>query len=158
MNSEEYDGGCTCSEIRYRMNNAPMFVHCCHCRWCQRESGAAFALNGLIEATEVVVTKGQIELIDTPSISGHGQRISRCGNCRIALWSTYSPPGEAIYFLRIGTLDNPARFPPNIHIFTSSKQPWINLEGGAPSMLEYYERSEYWSVENIARYDNAIGN
>ena len=49
-------GGCTCRNVRYRMVTRPLFVHCCHCRWCQRETGASFALNALIEADRVVVT------------------------------------------------------------------------------------------------------
>jgi hypothetical protein len=43
-----FDGGCTCRFVRYRMTSRPLFVHCCHCRWCQRETGTAFALNALI--------------------------------------------------------------------------------------------------------------
>jgi hypothetical protein len=83
------DGGCTCGEVRYRMTSKPMFVHCCHCRWCQRETGASFALNAMIEADRVSVLKGEVEVIDTPSNSGKGQRIARCPKCRVALWSNY---------------------------------------------------------------------
>ena len=68
-----FEGGCTCGVVRYRMHRAPLFVHCCHCRWCQRETGAAFALNGLLEATELTVLKGQVEMIDTPTNSGRGE-------------------------------------------------------------------------------------
>jgi hypothetical protein len=38
------EGGCDCGEVRYRLTTRPLIVHCCHCRWCQRESGTAFAL------------------------------------------------------------------------------------------------------------------
>ena len=155
-NNSGFEGGCTCSEVRYRMNKAPLFVHCCHCRWCQRETGVAFALNGLVEAREVSLLKGQVEIIDTPTNSGRGQRISRCPHCRVALWSNYSGAGDAIHFVRIGTLDKPDAFPPDIHIFTSSKQPWVNLDGGAPAVLEYYRRSEIWPEESIERYRRAM--
>ena len=74
------DGGCTCREIRYRLNRDPMVVHCCHCRWCQRETGAAFALNAMIESIYVEILSGKPERIDTPSHSGHGQTIVRCPN------------------------------------------------------------------------------
>jgi hypothetical protein len=111
-------------------------VHCCHCRWCQRETGAAFALNGLLEATELTVLKGQLEMIEIPTNSGRGQRIARCTDCHVALWSNYSSAKDAIHFVRIGTLDDPDAFPPDIHIFNSSKQPWVILEGGAPAVPE----------------------
>ena len=134
-----------------------MIVHCCHCSWCQRESGSAFAVNGLIEATEVKLLKGKTEIIETPSNSGGGQRITRCSICRIALWSNYSAAKDAVHFVRIGTLDNPQAFPPDIHIFTSTKQPWVNLERERSVVDEYYKRSDYWSEQNIVRYKTALG-
>jgi len=116
-------GGCDCRAVRYALHDAPLIVHCCHCRWCQRESGAAFALNALIEADRMELLEGVPEVVPTPSASGKGQRISRCPVCRIALWSNYAGAGEALRFVRVGTLDDPDACPPDIHIFTESKQP-----------------------------------
>ncbi len=106
------DGGCDCKYVRYRMQSAPLFVHCCHCRWCQRESGASFALNAMIEEDRVRALEGEIDLVDTPSQSGSGQRIARCPKCRIALWSNYAGAGPLLKFIRVGTLDDPDRLPP----------------------------------------------
>jgi hypothetical protein len=145
------DGGCTCGAMRYRMTSKPMFVHCCHCRWCQRETGASFALNALIEADRVSVLKGEVEVVDTPSNSGKGQRIARCPMCHIALWSNYAGAGDAMRFVRVGTLDEPDRLPPDIHIFTASKQPWVVLSSDTPAVEEYYERTAYWPKESIER-------
>ena len=124
------EGGCDCRAVRYRMTSAPLFVHCCHCRWCQRESGASFALNAMIEADRVTLLAGTPEMVDTPSASGKGQKFLRCPTCRIALWSHYAGAGTAVSFVRVGTLDNPDLLPPDIHIFTSSKQPWVVLPPG----------------------------
>jgi hypothetical protein len=145
------DGGCDCRTVRYRMHSAPLFVHCCHCRWCQRESGAAFALNAMIEADRVELIAGAPEMVATPSASGKGQSIARCPICRIALWSHYAGAGAAVKFMRVGTLDEPDSFPPDIHIFTSSKQPWVVLPQGIPSVPEYYDRRKYWPPESIGR-------
>jgi hypothetical protein len=145
------EGGCTCRAVRYRMSSRPLFVHCCHCRWCQRETGAAFALNAMIEAERVVLLQGEPEAVATPSNSGKGQKILRCPRCRIALWSTYAGAGEVIRFVRVGTLDEPDRLPPDIHIFTMSKQPWVVLPPGTPAVEEYYDRNKYWPAESIAR-------
>src|SRR5690606_16487909 len=101
------EGGCDCGKVRYRMNDRPLFVHCCHCRWCQRESGASFALNAMIESDRVETIAGDPEIVLTPSASGKGQKIARCPDCRIALWSYYSGAGEKVKFIRVGTLDNP---------------------------------------------------
>lgn len=145
------EGGCTCRAIRYQMISSPLFVHCCHCRWCQRETGASFALNAMIEADRVVVLKGAPEVVATPSNSGKGQKIIRCPTCRIALWSNYAGAGDLVRFVRVGTLDEPDRLPPDIHIFTASKQPWVILPPGTPAVAEYYDRDRYWPEESLER-------
>jgi len=154
---EKFDGGCTCGAVRYRMTSAPMFVHCCHCRWCQRETGASFALNAMIEADRVVLLQGEPELVDTPSNSGKGQKFFRCPECRIALWSNYAGAGEKLRFVRVGTLDQPDRLPPDIHIFTASKQPWLALPPGVPAVPEFYDRKAYWPPESLERLKAVLG-
>jgi hypothetical protein len=143
------DGGCDCKTIRYRMMTKPMFVNCCHCRWCQRETGSAFVLNALIETDRVQLLAGEPEVIDTPSQSGRGQKIARCPTCKIALWSNYSLP--TVRFIRVGTLDNPDIAPPDAHIFTASKQPWVILPPGAPAFAEYYDSAKLWPAESLER-------
>jgi hypothetical protein len=149
--SDVMEGGCTCRGVRYRLLSRPLFVHCCHCRWCQRETGAAFALNAMIEADRVVILSGVPEVVMTPTLSGKGQKISRCPTCRIAVWSNYSGAGDAVRFVRVGTLDMPDLLPPDIHIFTESKQPWVILPPGAPAVEQYYDREKYWPAESLAR-------
>jgi hypothetical protein len=146
-----FDGGCTCRAVRYRMTSMPLFVHCCHCRWCQRESGASFALNAIIESDRVALSCGEPDVVMTPSNSGRGQKIARCPACRIALWSNYAGAGDALRFVRVGTLDEPDRLPPDIHIFTASKQPWVVLPPQIPAVQEYYDRALYWPAESLAR-------
>ncbi len=145
------EGGCDCRYVRYRMLSTPLFVHCCHCRWCQRESGASFALNAMIEGDRIEVLAGEADVVDTPSESGSGQKIARCPRCRIALWSNYAGAGPVVKFVRVGTLDEPDHLPPDIHIFTASKQPWVVISTGVPAVPEYYEREKYWPAESLAR-------
>jgi len=133
------------------MVSKPMFVHCCHCRWCQRETGASFALNAMIEADRVELLQGEVVVVDTPSNSGKGQKIARCPRCYIAVWSNYAGAGDAVRFVRVGTLDEPDRLPPDIHIFTSSKQPWVVLPATTPAVAEYYKSSELWPKESLER-------
>jgi hypothetical protein len=146
-----FEGGCACRFVRYRMTSKPLFVHCCHCTWCQRETGTAFALNAMIEADRVALLQGDVEVIDTPSLSGKGQKIARCPKCRVALWSNYAGAGDAVRFVRVGTLDEAGRFPPDIHIFASSKQPWVVLPEGAPAVPEFYSIAERWPKESLER-------
>jgi hypothetical protein len=145
------EGGCTCGAVRYRLASAPLIVHCCHCRWCQRETGSAFVLNAMIETSRLGVTAGEPIMILTPSASGKGQKILRCPTCQVALWSHYPGGGDRVAFVRAGTLDEPDRCPPDIHIFTESKQPWVQIPQGMRSVAEFYEIDEVWSPASLER-------
>lgn len=152
-NGYPIEGGCDCGNVRYRMLTAPLVVHCCHCRWCQRETGASFALNAMIEADRVINLGDEPEVIATPSNSGAGQLVARCPACKVAVWSHYAGSGHLTKFVRVGTLDDPDDFVPDVHIFTASKQPWVTLADNAPSYAEYYERKDIWSQSSIDRFE-----
>ena len=145
------EGGCDCRLLRYRMATAPLIVHCCHCRWCQRESGTAFALNAVIEADRVLHLGAEPDLVDTPSQSGRGQVIARCPRCRVAIWSNYSGAGPILRFVRVGTLDDPDVLAPDIHIYTATKQPWVLLPPGARAVPEFYDREQVWPAPSLER-------
>lgn len=105
----------------------------------------------MIEADRVTALGIAPELVDTPSESGKGQKIARCPKCRVAVWSHYAGAGPLVSFVRVGTLDNPDVLPPDIHIFTQSKQPWLVLPSGARAVEEYYEREAVWPAESLSR-------
>jgi hypothetical protein len=144
------EGGCTCRGVRYRVTAKPLIVHCCHCRWCQRETGSAFVINAVVETSALQVT-GETVTVDTPSESGKGQKIVRCPKCHVALWSHYGSAGTALAFVRAGTLDDPDAFTPDVHIYTESKLPWVRLSEGARVFAQFYNPSEVWSQEARAR-------
>lgn len=142
MAATPQQGRCACGEVHYRLEAEPIVVHCCHCRWCQRESGTAFALNALIETSHVTVIEGTPERIDTPSASGKGQAVFRCPRCQVALWSHFGGAGEKAAFVRVGTLDDPDACPPDVHIYVESKQPWVMLPAGSEQFPGYYSGKE----------------
>ncbi len=148
-------GRCTCGQVSYRLTEAPLITHCCHCTWCQRESGSAFALNAMIE-TDRLEVRGPVEMVATPSASGKGQEIARCPACKVALYSHYAGAGRALAFVRVGTLDDPAACPPDVHIFTATKLPWLVLPEGARVYTNYYRSAEVWSPEALARRRAAL--
>jgi hypothetical protein len=149
------DGGCACGTVRYRLSDAPMVVHCCHCTSCQTETGSAFAVNAVIERDKVTLLAGEPEPVMTPSESGRGQEVFRCPNCRVALWSHYSMPTAA--FVRVGTLDAPGAVPPDVHIFTRSKLPWLVLPEGTKSYDGFYpDPGEVWSADARVRWQALV--
>ncbi len=149
--AKSYRGQCSCGESEFLMKRDPLFVHCCHCTYCQRETGASYGLNALVEAAEISLTKGEPERVELPSNSGKGQSVYRCSTCKIALWSHYGAGGEKLSFVRVGTLDEASHFTPSIHIYTSTKQPWITLSDAVPSVAGYYSAKEHWPTESLER-------
>jgi hypothetical protein len=139
------------------MARSPLIVHCCHCHWCQRETGSAFVLNALIETAHLERSGGEAQLVMTPSNSGKGQQIARCPSCRVALWSHYAGMGERASFVRVGTLDHPELLPPDVHIYTESKLPWVTIPQGAKAYPEYYDRNEVWTQASLQRRQALIG-
>ena len=145
-----FEGGCACGAVRYRFNSAPMFVNCCHCRDCQRQTGSAFVINALIETDRISLVSGRPEPVSVPTGSGRPHDIHRCANCRTALWSDYGRR-PALRFLRVGTLDDPAALPPDAHIFTRSKLPWVMLSENVPAFDIYYDMKALWPAASLER-------
>jgi hypothetical protein len=147
--SEPREGGCACGAVRYRLTSAPMFVHCCHCLNCQRQTGSAFVVNLLIETDRVELLAGAPEAVDAPRDDGSAQRIHRCPECRVALYSEYGRPD--VSFVRAGTLDEPRGVVPDVHIYTRSKVGWVRLPDGAAAFDVYYDTKRLWPRESLDR-------
>lgn len=144
------EGGCACGNIRYRLLAAPLFVHCCHCHDCQRQTGSAFVLNALIETDRVEILSGQTSLSQMPTDSGKPHEVARCPSCGTAVWSHYGGIHK-LTFARVGTLDDPMALPPDVHIYTRSKLPWIGLPPDVPAFEAYYDSKTLWPADSLAR-------
>jgi hypothetical protein len=148
------EGGCACGVVRYRLTSEPMFVHCCHCLNCQRQTGSAFVINLLIEADRVELLFGEPEPVDVPRDDGSAQRIHRCPACQVAVYSEYGRP--EVRFVRGGTLDEPSSVAPDVHIFTRSKLPWVTLPEDVPAVEVYYDSKALWPAESLERLRAAV--
>ena len=144
------EGGCACGAVRYRLTSAPMIVHCCHCRDCQRQTGGAFAVNALIETDRIEMLSGEPVAISMPTDSSRPHDVYRCPACETALWSDYGRR-PVLRFVRAMTLDDPDAVPPDVHIFTRSKLPWVGLPPEVPAFEVYYDMAKLWPPESLAR-------
>ena len=153
--SDGLDGGCSCGAVRYRLRSEPLFVHCCHCLNCQRQTGSAFAINVLIEAGSVEIVAGDPRPVDVPRDDGSTQRIFRCPACQVAVYSEYTRP--QVWFVRAGTLDDPSQVSPDVHIYTRSKRDWIALPGSVPAFEVYYDTKALWPPARYDRLRAALG-
>jgi hypothetical protein len=144
------EGGCACGEVRYRLASEPLFVHCCHCLNCQRQTGSAFVINLLIEADRVELLAGEPQPVDVPRGGGEMQRIFRCPACQVAVYSRYTRP--LVLFVRGGTLDDPSSVAPDVHIYTRSKLDWVTLPDEVPAFRAYYDMEQLWPAASLARH------
>lgn len=150
------EGGCACGSVRYRLRSGPMIVHCCHCRDCQRQTGSAFVINALIETDRIDVAHGDPQPVRMPTDSGRPHDIYRCPACRTAVWSDYGGRPK-LRFVRVGTLDEPQALPPDVHIYTRSKLPWVGLPQGARTFEVYYDMQREWTPEALERRRAILG-
>jgi len=147
------EGGCACGAVRYRLTEEPLIVHACHCRDCQRLTGAPFVVNLWIERRHVVPSGAPPHSFTTSAGSGKPHDVSFCGTCSTAVWSRYhAPPGDTL-FVRAGALDDPTFVVPDAHIFTRTKLPWLALPEGVrafPAM--YSDFAAVWPADKLARF------
>ena len=148
--SEKLEGGCACGAVRYRLKSAPMFTQACHCDDCKRQTGGAFVINALIETDRIELTDDAPVAISMPTGSGRPHDVYRCATCQTAVWSDYGRR-SSMRFLRVGALDTPAALPPQAHIFTRTKLPWLQLPDDAPAFDIYYDMDKLWPAESLAR-------
>ena len=149
--SVQQEGGCACGAVRYRLTSDPLFIHCCHCLNCQRQTGSAFVINLLIEADRVELLAGEPKPVEAPRDDGSKQLIFRCPTCQVAVFSEYGRP--EVRFVRGGTLDQPSAVAPDVHIFTRSKMPWIELPETVPAFEVYYDSKALWPAASLERLE-----
>ncbi|MCP4187314.1 MAG: GFA family protein [Gammaproteobacteria bacterium] len=146
-----FEGRCSCSKLRYRMNAKPLVVHACHCRQCQRVTGTAFVMNAVVEKNQLEILSGSVANYHFPDTY---HTAFFCPECVTYVWSEYkSGTFDDCWFVRVGTLDEPDRLPPDVHIFTESKQPWAPIPSGAPKFDRFYTIKELWSESSLARME-----
>ena len=149
------EGGCTCGAVRYRMKAKPLVVHCCHCTWCQRETGSAFAVNAFIEASQVELLKGEPVQTTLPSLSGKGQVLWRCPDCGVTVWSNYAGAGPKFNFVRVGhARRSVACAAGHPHLYVDQAALGV-LPEGVPAVPEFYKPADAWPTESLARFKAA---
>jgi len=154
--NDSLEGGCACGALRYWLASTPMFVHCCHCRDCQRLTGSAFVINALIETDRITMLSGDLTPIAMPTESGRPHDVYRCPGCQTVVWSDYGRrPG--LRFVRVGTLDDPAALPPDVHIYIRSKLPWVTLPEATPAFDGYYDPKSLWPAASLERRRAILG-
>ena len=113
------EGGCQCGAVRYRLKASPLTVYNCHCKHCQRFSGAAWSMSMIVRDEDFEVLSGQTVRYDRKADSDNVIAMNFCAHCHGWLWNDPARPG--IKVARAGTLDNMDWAEPIGNIWTDSK-------------------------------------
>jgi hypothetical protein len=108
-------------------------------------------MNALVEKTQVEILSGTIAEYLFPDTY---HTAFFCPECVTYVWSEYkSGAFDDCWFIRVGTLDQPDRLPPDVHIFTESKQPWVEIPKRTPNFDRFYPIKETWQESSMIRME-----
>ena len=144
------EGGCSCGEVRYRLSSDPLFVHCCHCLNCQRQTGSAFVINMLIEADRVELLAGEPQPVSVPRDDGDEQSIWRCPPAGSALYSRYGRRRGAVRPRRdarrsgVGLAGRP-------HLHAVEAALGRRCPESVPAFEVYYDSKKLWPAASLER-------
>jgi hypothetical protein len=127
-----HEGGCLCGKVRFRVTAAPLDSGYCHCRMCQRNSGAP------VVAWSTFPTKGFAWIAGTPAAYASSEHATRyfCASCGSYLVFASAKSPEEIS-ANTASFDNPEAFPPRKHIFIESRISWFHTDDGLPEKVGY---------------------
>ncbi len=122
----KYTGGCQCGEVRYEVVGTPRKLIVCHCTDCQRQSGSAFGMTLVVNEADFRLTQGEVKTFASKSAAGRAKLGAFCPQCGTRIY--HKPewrPGTVS--VKPGTLDDTSGLRPDMHIWISSKQPWVTI-------------------------------
>ena len=124
---EMHEGGCVCGAVRYRVRGEPVVAMACHCRFCQKRLGSAFALVAYFDEKNIEFTRGELSQYEHRSDeSGRWLNMRFCPRCGTTLTHTAEiRPG--LRSIAAGTFDEPDWFRIERHIWVRSKRPWVQI-------------------------------
>jgi DNA-binding winged helix-turn-helix (wHTH) protein len=124
-------GGCLCGEIRYQITGPAIDTSICHCRMCQKSSGAPFTVGTIYPTDAVAFTRGEPKYYRSSPFAERGF----CATCGSRLvWRALSPPVTPEWggwmMIEVGSLDNPVPNVPTWQLGVESQLPWLDLKIG----------------------------
>ena len=120
------EGGCACGAVRYRLKASPLSVYNCHCKDCQRYSGAAWSMSMIVKDPDLELLSGTLAQYRRTADSGNVIVMNFCANCYGWMWN--DPPAPGVKVARAGTLDDMDWAAPVGNIWTDSKAAWVDID------------------------------
>lgn len=127
-----FTGGCLCGKVRYECTAEPLFMGNCHCRDCQKSTGAAYSAEIGVPAPTLKIT-GAVKYHDSKADSGNTISRGFCPDCGARLFGKTSGMAELAMF-SAASLDDPSQYNPQFDIYVASAQPWDHMN---PALLKF---------------------
>lgn len=127
-----YEGSCLCGQTRYECEAEPVFQFNCHCRDCQRSTGAGYAPI-LFFPREALRIIGELRYYESPGASGQCVARGFCPSCGAQMIGAPAVVPKLLS-IRAGTLDDPTLYRPTSNVYTSQAAPWSCMD---PALAQY---------------------
>tara|TARA_B100000579_G_scaffold278075_1_gene230015 strand:- start:122 stop:604 length:483 start_codon:yes stop_codon:yes gene_type:complete len=153
-NNEKLKGGCICGQVKYYITEKPLFTQACHCKDCKVLTGSSYVVNSSVLENTLFV-EGEVSSTELKAGSGASCKTYFCNKCGAYVYADYDSAFKRLT-LRTKTLNNPENFPPQVHIFTKDKDPWLNLSKDVTCFEEMYDPKKIWPEESLKRYSKYL--
>ena len=153
-NNQSLTGGCICGQVKYQIIDKPLFTQACYCKDCKVLTGSSYVVNSSILENTLIV-EGEVSSTELKAGSGASYKTYFCTKCGTYVYADYDSAVGRLT-VRTKTLDNSEKFPPQVHIFTKDKDPWLNLSEDVICFKEMYDQKKTWPEESLNRYNEYL--
>ena len=153
-NNQSLTGGCICGQVKYQITDKPLFTQACHCKDCKVLTGSSYVVNSSILENTLIV-EGEVSSTELKAGSGASYKTYFCTKCGNYVYADYDSAVGRLT-VRTKTLDNSEKFPPQVHIFTKDKDPWLNLSEDVICFKEMYDQKKTWPEDSLNRYNEYL--
>ena len=144
---DNLEGGCQCGAVRYRITGTPLTLYLCHCTECQKQSSSAFGMSMWVRRSDLKIVSGDPKIWERPAASGGTVTCAFCPACGSRLYHNASDDPE-ISSVKAGSLDDTSWLRPVGHIWTRSRQPWVDISDAPSSLVFEREPSDFGELES----------
>ena len=153
-NNEKLKGECICGQVKYHITEKPLFTQACHCKDCKVLTGSSYVVNSSVLENTLII-EGEVSSTELKAGSGASCKTYFCTKCGAYVYADYESAIKRLT-LRTKTLDNPKKFPPQVHIFTKDKDPWLNLSEDVICFKEMYDQKKIWPEDSLNKYNEYL--
>ena len=157
MKNKSLEGRCICGQVKYKLTEKPLFTQACHCKDCKILTGSSYVVNSSVIENTLFIEGEITSSVELKGGSGAPCKVYFCAKCGTYMYTDYSSAVGRLN-VRTKTLNDSNQFPPQVHIFTKDKDPWLNLKDNVICFEKMYDPKNTWPKESLERYKAFLQN